>query len=161
MRGSITAYTNIEICIYTEGQVGWRDLNSNGIIDCIDSEYNTEPDSDVDSIVDYWDNCPTDFNPNQLDSYPPQGNNIGDACDCECDFTCDGDVDSFDVTTFLADFGRGNYDRPCTNAEPCNGDASCDGDVDSFDVTVFLTDFGRGQYDRPCPPCVPGTWCSY
>jgi len=45
----------------------------------------------------------------QADNYPPDGNGIGDACECEADFTCDGDVDADDVTMFLADFGRGRY----------------------------------------------------
>ena len=39
---------------------------------------------------------------NQEDTYPPQGNGIGDACECEGDFTCDGDVDADDVTAFLS-----------------------------------------------------------
>ena len=37
--------------------------------------------------------------------YPPQGNDIGDVCDYECEFTCDGDVDSNDGKKFLEDFG--------------------------------------------------------
>jgi hypothetical protein len=98
---------------------------------------------------------------NQEDTYPPQGNSIGDTCDCESDFDCDGDVDSFDITAFLADFGRGEYVDPCESGNPCNGDFICDGDVDSFDITTFLEDFGRGAYVNPCPACVVGEWCVY
>ena len=107
------------------------------------------------------DNCPTNYNPNQEDNYPPGGNGIGDACDCEANFDCDRDVDAQDVTAFLADFGRSIYNRPCTNEDPCKGDFSCDGDVDATDVTKFLEDFGRSQYNKPCPSCVIGNWCSY
>jgi len=146
-------------------------------------------DSDGDGIPDASDNCPNTPNGpsggtctsgnigdpcmsdgecgggtcsvNQEDTYPPGGNDIGDACDCEADFGCDGDVDAEDVTAFLSDFGRGQYSQPCINGDPCNGDFSCDGDVDATDVTKFLEDFGRGQYSNPCPACVGGDWCSY
>ncbi|MCK5011772.1 MAG: sulfatase-like hydrolase/transferase, partial [Deltaproteobacteria bacterium] len=49
-------------------------------------------DIDKDGIPDNDDNCPYVFNPNQKDTYPPGGNGIGDACDCEGDFNCDGNV---------------------------------------------------------------------
>ena len=121
----------------------------------------SEIDSDSDGIPDYSDNCPNIPNQDQSDRYPPQGNGIGDACDCETDFDCSGGVDASDVTTFLADFGRGAYFNPCTNEEPCNGDASCDGDVDALDVNKFLEDFGRSQFNNPCPACTVGAWCVY
>ena len=38
---------------------------------------------------------------NQEDTYPPQGNEIGDSCECESDFDCDGDVDAGDVVAIL------------------------------------------------------------
>ena len=37
---------------------------------------------------------------------------------CESDFTCDGDVDSADVTTFLEDFGRSEFFNPCPPCVP-------------------------------------------
>jgi hypothetical protein len=98
---------------------------------------------------------------NQEDTYPPQGNGIGDACDCEGNFDCDEDVDAEDLTEFLNHFGRGAYNLPCTNLDPCNGDFTCDGDVDATDVTKFPEDFGRNQYNNPCPQCEVGTWCQY
>lgn len=55
MRGQIAPYTSGSIDYYAKGQIGWRDLNSNGIIDVIDSAYNTDTDTDHDGIVDYWD----------------------------------------------------------------------------------------------------------
>jgi len=37
---------------------------------------------------------------------------------CESDFTCDGDVDSADVSTFLEDFGRSPFFNPCPPCVP-------------------------------------------
>ena len=107
------------------------------------------------------DNCPYDHNPLQEDTYPPQGNGIGDACDCECNFDCDGDVDADDVEEFLNHFGRFQFNNPCTNDDPCSGDCECDTDVDADDVEKFLEDFGRFQFNNPCPACVLGDWCVY
>ena len=98
----------------------------------------------------------------QADTYPPGGNGIGDACECEGNFDCDEDIDSTDVTTFLEDSGRNQYNNPCTNSIPCDGDFLCDRDVDSEDVTKFLEDVGRNHYNKPCPFCTAGTpWCVY
>jgi len=118
-------------------------------------------DVDGDGIIIQLDNCPEDYNPSQLDTYPTQGNGIGDACDCECDFDCSGGVDAIDVTAFLTDFGRSTFNNPCTNASPCNGDSNCDVNVDALDVDKFLEDFGRSQFFNPCPDCVAGDWCVY
>ena len=120
------------------------------------------PDPDNDGFPSSEDNCPGVENLFQEDTYPPEGNGIGDACDCESNFNCDLDVDGEEMTAFLADFGRGQYDRPCGDLHgTCDGDFTCDGDVDGEDVTKFLEDFGRGQYDRPCPQCTGEAWCSY
>lgn len=97
----------------------------------------------------------------QEDSYPPAGNNVGDACDCEGNFDCDADVDGSDAQLFKTDFGRSPFLNPCTNANPCNGDFDCDGDVDGTDARVFKDDFGRSGFKNPCPPCVVGIWCAY
>jgi len=121
----------------------------------------TVPDVDGDSIGDVCDNCPNDYNPNQEDTFPPQGNNIGDACDCESDFDCNGNVDAGDVTTFLNNFGRNQFSDPCTNENQCSGDTNCDGNVDAGDINKFLEDFGRNQFINPCPACVLGVWCVY
>ena len=129
-----------------------------GLIDCTEG---LNCDSDCDGFYNQSDNCPNDYNPNQEDNYPPQGNGIGDACDCEADFNCDGNVDAGDVTDFLTDFGRSTFFNPCTNGAPCNGDFNCDANVDAADVTKFLEDFGRSEFFNPCPACEVGTWCSY
>jgi hypothetical protein len=118
-------------------------------------------DVDCDNISDGLDNCPDTYNPTQDDTLPPQGNNIGDACDCEGNFDCDQDVDGTDASDFKDDFGRSMFLNPCTNPLPCNGDFDCDSDVDGTDARVFKEDFGRSMFQDPCPSCVQGTWCSY
>jgi hypothetical protein len=97
----------------------------------------------------------------QADNYPPGGNSIGDACDCEANFDCDTDVDATDVTAFLFHFGRSIFFNPCTNGNPCDGDFLCDVDVDADDVTKFLEDFGRSAFFLPCPICSGAPWCVY
>jgi hypothetical protein len=98
---------------------------------------------------------------NQEDTLPPGGNDIGDACDCEADFNCDGNVDAADVSPFLADFGRSIFGNPCTNDLPCNGDFDCNVNVDAGDVSKLLEDFGRSVFNNPCPACEVGNWCAY
>jgi hypothetical protein len=117
--------------------------------------------TDGDGVVDCFDNCPTTPNPGQADTYPPQGNGIGDACDCEGNFTCDADVDGADASTFKADFGRSGLFNPCNALDPCNGNFNCDADVDGADASLFKADFGRSGLLRPCPGCTPGEWCVY
>jgi len=70
-------------------------------------------------------------------------------------------VDAEDVMSFLTDFGRSEYNNPCTNENQCNGDFNCDGNVAADDVTNFLEDFGRNQFNNPCPACEVGDWCVY
>jgi hypothetical protein len=97
----------------------------------------------------------------QEDSYPPQSNGLGDACDCEGDFDCDGDCDGTDAAKFKTDFGRSGFKSPCINSEPCNGDFDCDVDVDGTDAALFKSDFGRSSFLDPCPACEVGAWCVY
>ena len=107
------------------------------------------------------DNCPYHYNPEQVDTCPPQGNGIGDACDCEGNFDCDTDCDGTDAATFKVDFGRSIFGDPCEEGDPCNGDFDCDGDCDGTDVALFKVDFGRSSFNDPCPACVVGEWCNY
>ena len=118
-------------------------------------------DTDEDGINDVCDNCPNKYNPNQEDSYPPQGNGIGDACDCEGNFDCDEDCDGTDANTFKNDFGRSTFTNPCTNESHCQGDFDCDQDCDGTDATLFKADFGRSQFANPCPSCTGAMWCVY
>jgi hypothetical protein len=84
-------------------------------------------DVDGDTVCDNADNCIDDYNPFQIDcdtdgagdicdpdtidTYPPQGNGIGDACDCEGNFNCTADqnVDGMDAATFKADYDRDQW----------------------------------------------------
>ena len=128
--------------------IGANDIVSNGQYcmtdeDCADGEY-----------------CER----SQADNYPPGGNGIGDACDCEGNFNCDGSVDGGDVGPFLAHLNkRLAISNPCTNEDPCKGDFNCDGSVDGGDVLKFIEDWNkRLAIDNPCPPCDPEEpWCSY
>ena len=124
-------------------------------------ECEIDHDGDEDGIPDNQDNCPNTPNPLQEDTYPPQGNNIGDACDCETDFNCNGSVDANDVTAFLVDFGRSRYNDPCSNDNQCNGDVDCNSAVDALDLDKFLEDFGRSRFNNPCPACEVGDKCRY
>ena len=54
------------------------------------------------------DNCPLTANSGQQDL---DADLRGDACDC--DFNCAGNVDAGDVTSFLIDFGRNQFNDPC------------------------------------------------
>ena len=85
---------------------------------------------------------------------------IGDACDCEGNFNCDDDCDGSDAAIFKADYGRMEYDKPCSVDNPCKGNFDCDEDVDGTDAAILKADFGRGQYENPCPVCVVKKECS-
>ena len=99
----------------------------------------------------------------QADNYPPQGNGIGDACDCEGNFDCDDGVTAADVGYFLVEWNqRTIYSNPCTNQIPCYADFDCNTGVDAGDVGKFLEDWNqRNTYSNPCPPCSEGPWCQY
>jgi hypothetical protein len=136
------------------------------------SSYDTSGnESDLSEELDYFveyenpeggDNCPEIYNPDQEDTYPPGGNGIGDACECEGDFDCDGDVDGEDSMRFKTDLGRNAFFDACThNDDPCNGDFDCDGDVDGINAALFKRDFGRNQFNNPCPSCEVEEWCIY
>jgi hypothetical protein len=120
-----------------------------------------ENDIDEDGLCGDSDNCPHHNNPLQEDILPPQGNGIGDACECEGDFSCDGDVDGSDASVFKFHFGRSISHYQCTDWDPCRGDFACDGDVDGTDAILLKADFGRNSLNSPCAACVMGEWCSY
>ena len=118
-------------------------------------------DLDNDGINNTLDNCPNNYNPNQEDTYPPGGNGIGDACECEGNFDGDYDQDGLDASTFKKSYGRNRLNRPCTDIDPCNGDFDCEGDVDGQDASKFKTDFGRSSLNNPCPNVTTKPWCKY
>ena len=97
----------------------------------------------------------------QEDTYPLQGNGIGDACDCEGNFNCDEDQDGSDAALFKVDFGRSSFENSCETGDPCHGDFDCDHDCDGTGAAKFRKDFGRSTYHNFCPACVVGDWCLY
>ena len=114
-----------------------------------------------DEIPDFEDNCTGIYNPEQEDTYPPGGNDIGNACECEGDLDCDGDVDGVDSALFRADLGRNAFFNSCAESDdPCNGDFDCDGDVDGADSVRFKADMGRNLLYKPCPECMTDDWCA-
>ena len=131
-----------------------------GLLNCTDG---VDCDDDCDGLYNQDDNCPQVANgplqgtcvwgylgqycladehcgpdgicsQDQDDTMPPQGNGIGDLCDCEGNFDCDSDVDGSDARLFKLDFGRSTFLNPCNQASPCNGDFDCDSDVDGTDA---------------------------
>ena len=71
-----------------------KDLDGDTVIEAMGNqgqELFTCPDSDGDGIIDPWDNCPDDPNPDQTDS---DGDGLGDACD---DSDGDGIMDADDA----------------------------------------------------------------
>ncbi len=156
--------TGVASCVGSECQAGTDPCQAVPDTCCDESQdaclFNPG-DSDCDAISDAQDNCPETYNPTQDDTLPPQGNGLGNACDCEGNFDCDQDVDGTDAQFFKTDFGRSMFLNPCISANPCNGDFDCDGDVDGTDAQVFKNDFGRSMFQDPCPSCVIGLWCSY
>ena len=123
------------------------DSDGDGVFDTGSDHYCATGESE-----DCNDNCPSLHNPGQEDTSPPDGNNCGDACECEGDFEPDGDVDGSDAVKIKQDFFR----KDCNELDLCNGDFECDGDVDGTDAVNFKLDFFR----KDCPSC--GGWpCVY
>ena len=124
------------VCVVdTANPSSCSDVGCNPPADCC-AHFTITNDMDDDDVADTDDNCPSHPNGpglgtciygaalgqscmnnsqcgangfcslNQEDGFPPGGNGIGDACECEGDFNADGDVDSSDAAKFKADFGR-------------------------------------------------------
>lgn len=140
---------------------GDGDAVCDGVDNCPQGANADQTDSDEDRMGDACDNCPDHVNPNQGDTYPPQGNSCGNACECEGNFDGDPDQDGTDAFTFKQDFGRSSLQNPCTAIAPCNGDFLCDSDVDGTDAFAFKLDFGRMALKNPCANCVTEPWCEY
>ena len=91
------------------------------------------PDSDGDGVLNEADNCPTVDNPYQEDNYPPEGNNIGDACECHSDCDSDGKVQLSDLVIMKQEFMK----------TPVNADCNYDSKVDLADLVIMKNEFMR------------------
>ena len=139
-----------------------EDTDGDGVGDlcdeCTDTDYDSYGNPGFPNICE-MDNCPEHHNPEQVDTFPPQRNGCGDACECEGNFDGDEDQDGSDAFTFKVDFGRSPFGNPCIPDNPCNGNFNCDEDVDGSDAFIFKEDFGRSPFGNPCPNCVTIPWC--
>jgi hypothetical protein len=111
-------------------RIGEYDCNDNGIADPDDIAEGTSNDCNANGIPD---ECEIAADP-ALDA---DGSGILDECEARGDLDGDGDVDTADLLTLLANWG----DCPGGGA-PCPGDLDGDGDVDTADLLALLGNWG-------------------
>ena len=98
------------------------------------------PDLDGDGVLNLEDNCPDDFNPDQMDS---DGDLIGDVCD-DChdmpgDVNDDSDIDILDIVTTVQIILNGGFNSPFhTDCEKSDADYSGDGIINILDVIQII-----------------------
>jgi len=113
------------------------DSNDDGIADCVSD------DDDGDGVMDWEDNCPTDYNADQADF---DLDTVGDECDPDDDDDQAADVD--DCMPFNADVFPGAV-------EACNGlDDDCDLEVDEELGSITC---GVGICEHTVDQCVGGS----
>ena len=122
-----------EVCFCSKKQ---EDEDGDGEGNACDVQFK---DTDVDGIGDTRDNCPTTFNPPQLDS---DADGLGDVCD-PCVFT----HNEFDADTYVSDQCGGNDcddNDPFVNPgmpEVCDDgiDNNCNGEIDEEETCGYYT----------------------
>lgn len=115
--------------------------------DVLITEISDETDGDEDGHLDGEDNCPKNFNPQQLD-YDQDG--LGDACDGDDDN--DGFPDSLDNCPFLAGADQGDFDGDDVG-DACDDDDDNDGLPDALETG----EVGDQDPDSTTDPLDPDT----
>ncbi|MDY7108618.1 MAG: sialidase family protein [Planctomycetota bacterium] len=111
-------------------RIGEYDCNGNGIADPDDIADGASYDCNDNGIPD---ECEIAADP-ELDA---DGSGVLDECEALGDLDGDGEVDTADLLTLLANWG----DCP-GGGEPCPGDLDGDGDVDTADLLALLGNWG-------------------
>jgi len=109
-------------------------------------------DTDGDGVEDFMDNCPDNYNPDQLDS---NGNGVGDICDASCcairaDIDGNGTGPDIADLVYLVNYMFGGGPPP-----PCMDEADVDGNGSGPDIAdlVYLVAymFQGGPAPAACP----------
>jgi hypothetical protein len=137
--GMIDILTNVDVNQFLtvrEGQYG--DVDGDGIADINDNcpdQFNPEQiDSDTDGVGDVCDNCPAQINYDQADG---DGDGTGDVCDTCTDTDNDGYGDpGYPVNTCDEDNCPEAYNPDQADVE--SGDIDCDGDINVLDVLAVV-----------------------
>ena len=109
-----------------------------------DGSCDAGPDADGDGVADHCDNCPDDYNPDQIDT---DGDGVGDACCCSVrgDVNGSGTMNISDATFLIDLLFRGGPEPGC----PEHGDVNGSGGINVSDVTYLIDNLFRGG---PPPP---------
>ena len=86
---------------------------------------------------------------------------MGDACDCEGDFNCDGSVDDRDARIFKRNQLKTCYSlNPCPHEDLCKDDFDCTGKIDGADEMLFKSALRQKSKQQPLPDmCRGGVVC--
>jgi len=120
-------------------------VSSSKMVACIDSDGDGFGDPGQQEDVCLLDNCPDDYNPDQLDS---NGNGIGDVCDHTCgDFNDDEVINILDIV-FLINYvyKSGTAPEPLTSA-----DVNSDEDINILDIVYLISYVYKNGPEPDCP----------
>jgi hypothetical protein len=127
----------------------FTDVDADNVVDFGDNcpqDYNPDQeDIDEDGVGDSCDNCPEDYNPDQTDE---NGNGVGDVCDYTCgDANSDQAVNILDISYIIAYlYSDGPAPDPIESANVNN-----DADVNILDISYLINYLYLGGPDPDCP----------